>query len=503
MAKIAKLFAAALFLIAAALVSAKAQTYTSGQISPDGGKTCLDYSAGIWNVPTLNPCNGSANQLWVYYLTSKLLQAQGLGWYCLNTNDLTIGGGGCWDNPSSQQHWITNSTNGFRTDGNQCIQPTKPLTLAPCPPPPPPPYRMATQPKPKPVAVNGVCGPSNGQSFPSAPSTGLCNPGTATALTGMGPWAWTCSGINGGTTASCTAQLTLPPPPTQAHQLGVFVGSDPTGFAAFQAFMAPRSVDYALVFGGQDNGWSDFYGSLWYSTQVWAPDPNLKLLWSAPLIAKQYPNPPIADLKTAGTGAYDTYYGYAAGDIGSRIDKAPIIRIGWEFNGGWYPWAVSSSPNGPADYVAAFRDYVKVIRTVIPNAKFMWCVATGQDQSIAEASYPGDDVVDIIAADVYEDSAWTSSDFPTRWNQVLTESSGLNWLEAFATLHNKPMAFPEWATNFDYVVGQPNFIDNMATWMKARNVVIQSWWDSDSAFVGSFATHPTNGTIYKAAFQNW
>lgn len=57
-----------------------------------------------------------------------------------------------------------------------------------------------------PAPVNGTCGNSNGQSLLSTPSTGLCLTGTSTAITGTGPWSWTCKGSNGGSDSSlCTA----------------------------------------------------------------------------------------------------------------------------------------------------------------------------------------------------------------------------------------------------------------------------------------------------------
>jgi len=58
--------------------------------------------------------------------------------------------------------------------------------------------------------VNGACSSSNGQSFLTAP-TNLCSAGIASALTGSGPWAWSCAGVNGGTTASCSANLDTSP----------------------------------------------------------------------------------------------------------------------------------------------------------------------------------------------------------------------------------------------------------------------------------------------------
>lgn len=55
------------------------------------------------------------------------------------------------------------------------------------------------------AAKNGQCGSSNGGTFSSAPSSGLCNTGSASAVSGSGPWTWTCAGSNGGSTASCSA----------------------------------------------------------------------------------------------------------------------------------------------------------------------------------------------------------------------------------------------------------------------------------------------------------
>jgi len=65
------------------------------------------------------------------------------------------------------------------------------------------------------IPVNGACGSSNGANLSSAPSTNLCNNGSATTVTGSGPWAWSCTGVSGGTTASCSAT-----------KLSVFVASD-------------------------------------------------------------------------------------------------------------------------------------------------------------------------------------------------------------------------------------------------------------------------------------
>jgi hypothetical protein len=65
-------------------------------------------------------------------------------------------------------------------------------------------------PPPPPAPVNGVCGSANGSFFAVAPAANLCTTGTASAVSGTGPFAWSCAGSNGGTTASCQALLSNP-----------------------------------------------------------------------------------------------------------------------------------------------------------------------------------------------------------------------------------------------------------------------------------------------------
>lgn len=53
--------------------------------------------------------------------------------------------------------------------------------------------------------VDGVCGSSDGQTLATAPTTGLCTLGSASGVSGSGPWTWSCAGSGGGTTANCSA----------------------------------------------------------------------------------------------------------------------------------------------------------------------------------------------------------------------------------------------------------------------------------------------------------
>ena len=50
--------------------------------------------------------------------------------------------------------------------------------------------------------TNGVCGSANGQPAISIPSDNLCAVGSATSVSGNGPWSWICQGANGGSNSS-------------------------------------------------------------------------------------------------------------------------------------------------------------------------------------------------------------------------------------------------------------------------------------------------------------
>ncbi len=72
------------------------------------------------------------------------------------------------------------------------------------------------------AAVNGSCGSANGTIVASVPTTNLCSAGTASAVSGSGPWTWTCAGSNGGATASCSAALAGPVSTLRLCQDGIY-----------------------------------------------------------------------------------------------------------------------------------------------------------------------------------------------------------------------------------------------------------------------------------------
>jgi hypothetical protein len=184
-----------------------------------------------------------------------------------------------------------------------------------------------------------------------------------------------------------------------------------------------------------------------------------------------------------------------------------VIRLGWEFNGSWMPWAA-----GAGGYTAAYRHVVTLMRSVSSSFKFDWCTAWGENSTAPDSVYPGDDVVDIIGMDVYNRYyAPADADPVHRWNTLLTANYGLNWLVAFAKLHDKPISIPEWGTG-EWTAGDggtgggddPLFIANMAAFMGANNTAYCSYWDINAGSYNACVSdgeHPLSGAALKTAFN--
>lgn len=138
-----------------------------------------------------------------------------------------------------------------------------------------------------------------------------------------------------------------------------------------------------------------------------------------------------------------------------------ILRLGWEMNGGWYTWRAAGETDDFAEY---FRQIVQTMRAVkgTQNLKFCWNPALGWQQFPAEQCYPGDDYVDYIGLDVYDES-WGQNTYPLdesmsekerserrdrAWNQTIFGGNhGIKWYIDFAKEHKKPLCFPEWGVS--------------------------------------------------------
>ena len=137
-----------------------------------------------------------------------------------------------------------------------------------------------------------------------------------------------------------------------------------------------------------------------------------------------------------------------------------IVRLGWEFNGGWYRWRASDNSVSVGGLLAANRDD-DARRQRHEKAAVFWNPAMGWQQFPADQAWPGDEYVDLVGLDVYDDS-WAADTYPIparpspqdiarrrdkTWNDVVYGGQfGLKFWRDFAQTHGKPFAIPEGAS---------------------------------------------------------
>ena len=138
-----------------------------------------------------------------------------------------------------------------------------------------------------------------------------------------------------------------------------------------------------------------------------------------------------------------------------------------------------------ASFVVYWRRIVDAMRSVPgANFKFDWNPILGG--APVEHLYPGDEYVDIIGLDIY-DQIWNASwqDPVSRWQQMLWQPAGLVWHRDFAMAHGKHMSFPEWglvSVNGDDGGGDnPYFIEKMYEWIGQNrdNVSYYAYFEFD------------------------
>ena len=293
-----------------------------------------------------------------------------------------------------------------------------------------------------------------------------------------------------------------------AVQIGVYRGPGCDGVAqlpTFEKFIgrkADRVVDFLDL-----RSWRVMRESAMWTFDCWKNQPAA-LTISVPMLPKDG----TSTLKAGADGAYDGVFREVARLAVESGRPDAVMRIGWEFNGEWYPW---SSQRDPITFIAYWRRIVTVMRSISGQRfRFEWCFTLADRLGDPSVAYPGDDVVDIVSADVYNQTWKRGLDDPVRrWASILDGQFGLKWHRDFALDHGKPIAFPEWGTGTrpdGHGWGDdPVFINGMADWIEAVNPLYQAYWDypapdfngelsggaqprSASAFVRRFGMKPAS-----------
>lgn len=262
----------------------------------------------------------------------------------------------------------------------------------------------------------------------------------------------------------------------RATEIGAYRGPGCDGRKAMGEFEAligrkvERTVDALNA-----ESWSEMRRSIPWIVKCWAGS-GIALTLSVPML----PRDGTGTLREGAEGAYDTIFLTTAHALVKNGLEEATIRIGWEFNGDWVPWAASTDPG---NYKRYFRRIVEAMRSVHGQRfQFEWCPNHGRQAMDPTDAYPGDDVVDIIGMDVYAETWDVSTRDPNaRFRYFLDQPFGLKWHRDFARERGKSMSYPEWGVGDKPGGGgvgdDPAFIAGMADWFEETKPLYQSYWD--------------------------
>jgi hypothetical protein len=267
-------------------------------------------------------------------------------------------------------------------------------------------------------------------------------------------------------------------PPAASVPLGDYAGAnDPGGITSFGAATGTHPT-LATDYLDRSSGWGAMSSAGYLGR--WAGS-GYRLVLGVPMI----PSGTGGTLAAGASGAYDSNFVTLAHNLVAQGLSDAVLRVGWEFNGNWYPWAVQSGADA-ANFAAYWRHIVDAMRSV-PGAQFLFdWNPTGYSPTgySPDQAYPGDAYVDYVGTDVY-DNCWCSPQTPPNaWSTQLGEQWGLNWLAGFAAAHGKAIAFPEWSVDFRHdghgLGDDPSFMNSFATWIASHNVAFTNIFSFDA-----------------------
>ncbi|WP_110945449.1 glycoside hydrolase family 26 protein [Streptomyces avicenniae] len=145
----------------------------------------------------------------------------------------------------------------------------------------------------------------------------------------------------------------------------------------------------------------------------------------------------VARLLTAGAdGRFDRHFRTLAERLVALGLADTVLVLGWEMNGTTYTHRCAPDP---AAWRAYWRRIVTTMRDVAGQRfRFDFAPSRGRDAIPWDRCYPGDDVVDVIGLDAYDQPPGDS------FEDHVEQPYGLRFHAAFAAEHGKPISFPEW-----------------------------------------------------------
>ncbi|MEU9439769.1 glycosyl hydrolase [Streptomyces sp. NPDC048304] len=297
----------------------------------------------------------------------------------------------------------------------------------------------------------------------------------------------------------------LPKPPAAAPLVldehwpafGAFLGSDAGGVARIPLLSrwlggAELRVGHTYLPG---NRWSDIEGDLGF-LPAWAHWRNEKadrmLVLNVPLQERNEGGVSDADVRQlvrrGAAGEFDHHFRALAERLVRLEVPDTVLVLGWEMNGVTYTHRCGPDPEAWKTY---WRRIVTTMRSV-PGQRFRFDFAPsrGRDAVPWTQCYPGDDAVDIVGMDSYDQPAGMSFD------QQVNEPYGLQAHVEFAKAHGKPVSYPEWGLfrNGD----NAEYMGRMLAWMDEHKPLYNTLTDYCPHGVWRCGSNPVSSLTYRS-----
>ncbi|WP_346780948.1 glycosyl hydrolase [Streptomyces sp. SPB162] len=193
-------------------------------------------------------------------------------------------------------------------------------------------------------------------------------------------------------------------------------------------------------------------------------------------------------LRSGAAGRFDGHFTELARRLVALGVPDTVVVLGWEMNGTTYTHRCGPDP---ASWKTYWNRVVTAMRSV-PGQRFRFDFAPnrGQDAIGWTSCYPGDDVVDIIGMDSYDQPPGDSF-----YDQV-EEPFGLQAQVDFAAAHNKSISYPEWGLfrNGD----NPDYMRMMLQWITDHRAVYQTLTDYCPHGVWQCDDNPKSSRVFRS-----
>ncbi|MEV6170587.1 glycosyl hydrolase [Streptomyces sp. NPDC051954] len=302
-----------------------------------------------------------------------------------------------------------------------------------------------------------------------------------------------------------------PPPPDAGHAPPGIAAHQPA-FGAYLHYGPPglkRMKQLTRWLGGHEVRVGHTYlpGDLWNNIEgahgflnSWAEwrraqDDRLFVL-NVPLMERNEENVPDREvgqlLRRAAAGEFDDHFRVLAERLVELGVPDTVLVLGWEMNGITYTHRCDPDPERWKRY---WRRIVTVMRSV-PGQKFKFDFAPsrGTDAIPWPKCYPGDDYVDIVGMDSYDQP------HDMTFDEQVTEPYGLKYHVDFAREHDKPISYPEWGLfrNGDNVT----YMLRMLAWMDEHKPFYNTITDYCPHGVWLCSANPRASALYRAVLSN-